>query len=298
MNTSALRALLSPTNRVTKSLVSGSMAVNVQTFPWPGSRAFSFSAPTKARIPSASMRSHSRPWKRKSQRFRVNGSDQETRGRIRPRHPCPGGPGDCGGDVRGDPGEVVADAGCGDGRDPKDPADGGMNASPAPGRGGPPRRWNRRSILRGPADGKRGGEGGQRRSLRRNRRPGPPNGWIDESTESRESSFRVPRDGPGRANTRVPDARREAAAWPRGRMKHTGQVCPAARRTGPNRAAGARSGPPARGVPTPSRHPTGRPAESRRDRRPRTDHGLGDDLGPASTMPRHTLPGPAGRHPV
>ena len=113
-----------------------------------------------------------------------------------------------------------------------------MDASPAPGRGGPPRRWNRRSILRGPADGKRGGEGGQRHSLRRNRRPGPPNGWFEEATESRESSFRVPRVGPGRANTRVPDARREAAAWPRGRMKHTGQGYV------PPRGARGRTGPP------------------------------------------------------
>lgn len=45
----------------------------------------------------------------------------------------------CGGDVRGDAGEVVADAGYGNEHDPMDPADGGMDASLALGRAGPPR---------------------------------------------------------------------------------------------------------------------------------------------------------------
>lgn len=103
MNTSALRELLSTTNRVTKSFVSGSMAMNVQTFPRPGSRAFFFSAPTKARIPSASMRSHSRPRKRKSQRFRSGDpwpypSTASIPGRARRlRRRCAGRPGGGGG---------------------------------------------------------------------------------------------------------------------------------------------------------------------------------------------------------
>ena len=95
-----------------------------------------------------------------------------------------------------------------------------------------------------------------------------------------------PREGPGRVDSRVLGARREAVAWPQGDVTYTGRYA-VPRPTGPRRSAEAFSESPEPGTTSPSQLPM--PPESCHGLIPLTDRRCNGDPSATSTFLRRTL---------